>query len=487
MRILALLLVFSASLILVARLNFTQDYDVVIAGSDTINSELMPQLVETFAGTIPGGSYKLDPPTPTGLPITILQNGRKRLKVNVLSEGSLAGFKALLAGKADIVTSSDRYTDEEIRQFQSLTGINLRTPEHEHVIALDGLTIVINRQNPLFGRVFALEEIAGIFSGRINFWSQLGGQKRRINLYARNQVSGTHRHFRIKVLDPYGYDFDARTRFLGSSAEVREAVENDVDGIGFIGGSHVGLNNHALTIRSPCGLIHRPDEFSVLTQAYPLSRRLYLYTATEPAHPDGRALLNYILRDRHARGVIYNSGFIDQVIYFEWPDQERFWIESALQAKTRPLPASAETVRKNLLALLQKTRRLAINLRFESNSDTLDPKAFADLNRLVEFLRGPVAAGKTVYLVGFADSRGSFEYNLDLSARRARAVATALNNSGVPIGRDQIIGASWLAPVACETSEDGLYFNRRVEVWLSDAQAVSTFQQGTLGLGLISN
>jgi Outer membrane protein and related peptidoglycan-associated (lipo)proteins len=105
----------------------------------------------------------------------------------------------------------------------------------------------------------------------------------------------------------------------------------------------------------------------------------------------------------------------------------------------------------------------------------------------VDFLRGPVAAGKTVYLVGFADSRGSFEYNLDLSVRRARTVATALSFFGVPIGREQIIGASWLAPVACETSEDGLYFNRRVEVWLSDAPAASVIQRGTLGLGLISN
>lgn len=457
-----------------------QAKDIVIAGSDTINSELIPQLIEAYAKTLPGSTLTVAPPTPAGLPITILQNGRKRFGIKVLSEGSLTGLRAMSAGEADFATSSDRYTDEEIRQFQSLTGINLRAPGKENVLALDALTIIINRQNPLFGRVFALEEIAAIYAGRLGFWSQLGGAERRINVYSRNRQSGTYRHFKTKVLEPYGYDFGPNTQFLNSSADVREAVQKDVDGIGFIGGSHVGLQNHALTIRSPCGLVHRPDEFSVLTEAYPLTRRLYLYQPVDPRDPDARSLVDFMLRHPHARGVIFNSGFVDQVIYFELPEQEAFWARSSLKPGAQRLPASGEAVRIRLLDLLGTTRRLAINLRFESNSDKLDPKALADLQRLIAFLQGPVAEGKRIYLVGFADSRGSFEYNLDLSLRRARHVAQALALLGIPIADERVMGASWLAPVACETNEEGLYFNRRVEVWMDDAGAATPIpQRGT--------
>ena len=71
--------------------------------------------------------------------------------------------------------------------------------------------------------------------------------------------------------------------------------------------------------------------------------------------------------------------------------------------------------------------------------------------------------GMKVYIVGHTDTQGALGYNLDLSQRRADAVALALvQRFRIDAGRLTAKGVGPLAPVASNDQEAGRVKNRRV-------------------------
>ncbi|MFZ4122375.1 MAG: OmpA family protein [Caulobacterales bacterium] len=67
-------------------------------------------------------------------------------------------------------------------------------------------------------------------------------------------------------------------------------------------------------------------------------------------------------------------------------------------------------------------------------------------------------------VIGHADSRGSDDYNLDLSERRAMAVSSLLLNNGVQRQRVLAYGRGESEPVADNSTPEGQQLNRRVEI-----------------------
>ena len=70
-----------------------------------------------------------------------------------------------------------------------------------------------------------------------------------------------------------------------------------------------------------------------------------------------------------------------------------------------------------------------------------------------------------VFIVGHTDNQGTYEYNMDLSQRRAKAVAAALTAyHKIAPKRMRTAGVGFLAPVAANASEEGRALNRSVEL-----------------------
>ena len=80
--------------------------------------------------------------------------------------------------------------------------------------------------------------------------------------------------------------------------------------------------------------------------------------------------------------------------------------------------------------------------------------------RLEGFFAQAGAFGYAIY--GHTDSRASDEYNIDLSQRRAGAVAKVARSVGATVERE--IGFGERHPVASNASAAGMQKNRRVEV-----------------------
>lgn len=104
------------------------------------------------------------------------------------------------------------------------------------------------------------------------------------------------------------------------------------------------------------------------------------------------------------------------------------------------------------------------DLLFATDSATLSGSLTRDLNAVAQsLLKYP---NSTIQVVGHTDSTGSAAYNMDLSQRRASAVASVLRSNGVPSGRISAVGRGEDQPVATNLTPEGRAQNRRVEIFI---------------------
>jgi OmpA-OmpF porin, OOP family len=100
---------------------------------------------------------------------------------------------------------------------------------------------------------------------------------------------------------------------------------------------------------------------------------------------------------------------------------------------------------------------------FDTNQADIKPESGPTLDEIAVFLKQEPTLN--LHVVGHTDNVGGYEYNLNLSKRRADAVVNALTKQyGISAGRLTANGLAYLAPVAVNTNEEGRAKNRRVEL-----------------------
>lgn len=112
------------------------------------------------------------------------------------------------------------------------------------------------------------------------------------------------------------------------------------------------------------------------------------------------------------------------------------------------------------------------DLLFATGSANLTGGAGPNLDKLANFLGE--YADRTVLIEGHTDSVGSAQSNQSLSERRAESVKSYLVNRGVQAHRLTTAGLGQGSPVAGNETATGRQQNRRVEVIISNAAAVSS-------------
>ncbi len=108
---------------------------------------------------------------------------------------------------------------------------------------------------------------------------------------------------------------------------------------------------------------------------------------------------------------------------------------------------------------------------FDTAAAELKPGAQRSIEQIAAFLNEHPE--RSVQIEGFTDSQGPDEYNLELSQRRADAVAMAIMQRGIDAQRVRAMGYGEEFPVASNTDAGSRQLNRRVEVIVSkDDQAI---------------
>jgi outer membrane protein OmpA-like peptidoglycan-associated protein len=101
------------------------------------------------------------------------------------------------------------------------------------------------------------------------------------------------------------------------------------------------------------------------------------------------------------------------------------------------------------------------SVNFDFNKSTLTPTAKANLDKLIPVFNDYKDTNIKMY--GYTDSKGSDEYNLSLSEKRADAVKDYLISSGLVGSRFTSVGQGEVDPIADNETEEGRSKNRRVE------------------------
>lgn len=102
------------------------------------------------------------------------------------------------------------------------------------------------------------------------------------------------------------------------------------------------------------------------------------------------------------------------------------------------------------------------NIQFDFNSYSLLPQSYFDLERVVAYLKSHPDV--SVELAGHTDSVGDDEYNMTLSAERARSAADYLISQGIRRKRITTKGYGEERPLVEGKNERAHELNRRVEI-----------------------
>ncbi len=427
-------------------------------GSNTVGAALAPSLIGDFLkskGAILGEWQQTGSHVEREMAVESSDPGLPK-KVEIHAHGSSTAFKDFAAGETDIGMSSRRIKiPKEVVKLSHLG--NMIDSGSEHIIAMDGLAVILNPNNPIDSLTVA--QIADIFTCQITDWSQLGGEPGVITLYARDNNSGTFDTFKSLVLNKQPVCQEAK-RYEDSEL-LSAKVAEDKNGIGFIGLAYIG-DAKPLGIQE-CSIVYQPTSFSVKSEEYPLARRLYLYTPSTLRTPLIEEFTDFIQTSR-GQSEVDKHGFVS------------LEIESAIsgsgvnQSLARVRAAVTEMqnakVVKDFIATTEGAERLSVTFRFHTGSYNLDHRAKTDLKRLVAYMQYPENQGRELLLIGFADSEGGYANNLGLAELRAKAIEKALNDLVDEPLNIQVTSFGEEAPVACNNTDQGKEKNRHVEVWL---------------------
>lgn len=109
-----------------------------------------------------------------------------------------------------------------------------------------------------------------------------------------------------------------------------------------------------------------------------------------------------------------------------------------------------------------------VTVNFTSGSSSLGPKAKATIDEAAAWVKTQNTKGWVMAVIGYADTTGTSQRNIDLSERRANAVIYYIvNKYKMPLNRlVQPFGYGQLEPVAENKTKAGRAKNRRVEIRL---------------------
>ncbi|MEL6682784.1 MAG: phosphate ABC transporter substrate-binding/OmpA family protein [Pseudomonadota bacterium] len=441
------------------------DVDLAISGSEEIGAGLMPLLVEGFAGS-KDAAADIGNTAIEGQFVAKLVGdqgfGEDIANIQVTGSSASEGIADLLAGRSDVAMTSRRMAPQEADALRAAGAGDMYSPAQEHILAVDSLIVVVHPDNPI--STMDVRQIFGIYSGAISNWSQIGGPDLPVQVVLRNIV-GTNRQdaFESSFFGSADVQLTPDAEIVPSSNAVAQFVNQNPGAIGVVGYAFQrGANT--VNIINQCGITMVPDAFSAKTEEYALQRRLFLYTRADSQNADAESFVDYASSEE-VDGVLRKAGFIGFNV--DRKEQAPSDLRGVALRNTAGGALEQQTAQR-MLGQMQDFDRLSTTFRFRTGSSELDERARIDKFRLIDFLEDQ-PAGSEVLFVGFTDSVGRFDSNLNLAERRAAQVADEVRASagnslsGVSITS---VGYGEVAPSGCNESDQGRRINRRVEVWI---------------------
>lgn len=264
---------------------------VILSCSVTMSSQSFASGLDVFKGEagelkVAGGTAHIKAMKEAA---TRVMRANPDIRISIAGGGSGVGIKQVGEGLVDIGNSGRKAKKEEIERY----GLQM------FKWAIDGVGIVVNPGNKV--NALSTKQLQDIYAGTITNWQQLGGTDRTINLYTRDESSGTRAVFWKKALKKGAIAQNAN--FVVSNGAMKAAISQDPYGIGYVS---VGYLDNAVTAVILDGVA--PTLANVKSGKFPVSRGLYSNTKGEPTGIT-KKFIDFMLTDEGQK-IVEANGFI---------------------------------------------------------------------------------------------------------------------------------------------------------------------------------
>ena len=230
---------------------------VMLSGITVVSAKETSRLVLTGSSTV----------APLALEMAKrFEKSHPGVRIDVQTGGSSRGVADARAGRADIGMASRSLKQSESDLFS-------------HTIALDGITIILNKNNPITS--LSSEQIRAIYTGKIRNWNQVGGGDALITVVNKAEGRSTLELF-LHHLSLKNSDIKASV-IIGDNQQGIKTVSGNPGAIGYVS---VGAAEFEAEYGTPIKLLPMDGvEASVeeiKRRRFPLSRPLNFITKREP-------------------------------------------------------------------------------------------------------------------------------------------------------------------------------------------------------------
>ena len=218
-----------------------------------------------------------------------IMNFNPHIRITVTGGGSGVGVQQVGEGLVQIGNTGRALRESEVEKY----GLK------SFPFAIDGVAIAVNPANPV--AALSKEQLQKIFAGEITNWQQVGGDNAGMNVYIREDGSGTRETFEERALD--GGIPARRSNVLNSNGAMKTAIAQDKNAIGYVGIGHLDERIKGIVLDGMA-----PSQENAKNGTYTIARFLYMNTKGTPTGLT-RAFIDYIFSADGA-GFISAAGYI---------------------------------------------------------------------------------------------------------------------------------------------------------------------------------
>jgi len=218
-----------------------------------------------------------------------IMKANPKIRITIAGGGSGVGVQKVGEGLVDIGNTGRALKPLEVEKY------GLKT----FPFAIDGVATAVHPGNPVAS--LSPQQIQEIFAGKITNWKEVGGKDASINLFSRDEASGTREVFWEKLLKKG--PVAEKANIVPSNGAMKVALAQDPNAIGYLGIGHVDKTVKAIKLDGV-----EPTQENAKLGKYPVVRQLYMNTKGEPK-PLVKAFIDYILSPIGSQ-IIQKHGYI---------------------------------------------------------------------------------------------------------------------------------------------------------------------------------
>lgn len=212
-----------------------------------------------------------------------------KVRISIAGGGSGVGVQKVGEGLVHIGNTGRALSEEEAAKY----GLK------SFPFAIDGVAVAVNLKNKV-GPLKA-SQVQDIFAGRITNWKEVGGSDAPIDLFTRDEASGTREVFWKKLLKKGPIAKQANV--VPSNGAMKVAIARDPNAVGYLSIGHIDPTVKPIDLDGVT-----PSQENAQKGAYPIVRKLYMNTKGDPQGP-AKAFVDYI-RSREGSEIIKQFGYI---------------------------------------------------------------------------------------------------------------------------------------------------------------------------------